>query len=74
MRAEASPLRSGLDRRGRPVYKPKVEIGNFNQDEWCLVREAAEKANEKFYGGANLLHFYDSRPSARKKAEKAVCN
>ena len=56
-------------RHSSPETKRHYQLSMVDQ-----VREAAEKANEKFYGRAKVLHFYDSRSSAGKKPEKAACN
>jgi integrase len=54
-------------RHTSPETKRRYQLGMLEQ-----VREAMEKANKKTYGRKRQLHFYDSRPVARKKQEKAV--
>ena len=54
-------------RHTSPETKRRYQLGMLEQ-----VREAMENANKKAYGQKRLLHFYDSRPVARKQQEKAV--
>lgn len=55
-------------RHSSPETKRSYQLSMAEQ-----VREAAEKANERFYGDKKVLRFYGSQHTRRKKAEKSAC-
>lgn len=56
-------------RHSSPETKRHYQLSMVDQ-----VREAAEKANERYYSGTKVLHFYDSRAAGMRKSKKAACN
>jgi integrase len=55
-------------RHTSPETKRHYQLGMTEQ-----VRQAVEQANERAYGRGRVLHFYDSRPPAKKEGEKVAC-
>ena len=67
-----SNIRCGTNSDGciyKGPAKRRYQLGMTDQ-----VRQAMEKSNKKAYGRKKVLRFYDVRPDAKTKGEKAVCN
>ena len=54
-------------RHSSPETKRHYQLGMTKQ-----VRQNLEKANERVYGKATVLHFYNTRPAAEKGEELAA--